>query len=334
MKALVTGGTGFLGTALSFRLQKMGYDVTVLGRNPEICKQLEERNFRILRSDLTDTNKIINACESQNYVFHCGALSSPWGKYQDFYSANVLGTQNVVQGCIAHNVTRLIHVSTPSIYFDFTDKCNISEEDMLPTKSVNAYAKTKLLAENEIDLACQQGLSVITIRPRGLFGPGDTAILPRLIKVHESMSLPLFKKGKVLVDMTYVDNVVEALVLCMHASDEAIGRKFNITNDEPMYIIELLEKLFMRLGKKLKTKSVNYQIANFAAGMLEYVYPLFYSNKEPPFTRYTLGLLAKNQTLNITAAKKILGYKPKISIEEGLDRYVASLLKVKRRHDD
>jgi nucleoside-diphosphate-sugar epimerase len=328
MKVLVTGGTGFLGTALSFHLQKMGYDVTVLGRNPEICRQLEDNHFRVLRSDLIDSNKIINACENQNYVFHCGALSSPWGKYEDFYSANVVGTKNVVQGCMTHNVNRLIHVSTPSIYFDFTDKRNISESDVLPIKSVNSYAKTKRLAENEIDLAYQQGLSVVTIRPRGLFGPGDTAILPRLIKAHESMSLPLFKDGKVLVDMTYVDNVVEALVLCMNASDEAVGKKFNITNDEPMYIIELLEKLFMRFNIKLRTKSVNYQIANLAAGGLEYFYQLFYLNKEPPFTRYTLGLLAKDQTLNITAAKNILGYKPKINIEEGLDRYVASLTKM------
>lgn len=328
MKVLVTGGTGFLGKALSFRLQKMGYDVTVLGRNSQICRQLEESNFRVLRSDLIDGNQIINACENQNYVFHCGALSSPWGKYQDFYSANVLGTKNVVQGCMTHNVHRLVYVSTPSIYFDFTDKRNISESDALPLKSVNAYAKTKLLAENEIGLAYQQGLSVVTIRPRGLFGPGDTAILPRLIKAHGSMSLPLFKEGKVLVDMTYVDNVVEALVLCMNAPAEAFGKKFNITNDEPMYIIELLEKLFMKLNIKLKTKSVNYQIANLAAGMLEYFYQLFYSNKEPPFTRYTLGLLAKDQTLNIMAAKNILGYKPKINIEEGLDRYVTSLTKL------
>lgn len=325
MKALVTGGTGFLGKALSFRLQKLGFDVTVLGRNAQICRQLEENNFRVLKSELSDSKQIINICKSINYVFHCGALSAPWGKYQDFYSANVLGTKNIVQGCMLHNVDRLIHVSTSSIYFDFKDKRNIAESDNLPRKAVNAYVKTKLLAENEIDLAYQQGLSVITIRPRGIFGPGDTAILPRLIKTHEAMPIPIFKNGHVLVDMTYVENVIDALILCINAPKAALGEKFNVTNDEPMYIIDLLENLFMKLGVKCKNKSVNYFLANLTASMLEHFYRLFKSNKEPPFTRYTLGLLAKDQTFNIAKAKSILGYKPKASIDEGLNYYVASL---------
>src|SRR3990167_11027734 len=121
MKALVTGGTGFLGKALSLRLQEVGFDVTILGRNPIICKQLEENNFHIVKADLTDKDVIVNACKNQDYVFHCGALSSPWGKYKDFYSANVIGTRNVISGCFKHKVTRLIHVSTSSIYFSFND---------------------------------------------------------------------------------------------------------------------------------------------------------------------------------------------------------------------
>ncbi|MBY0377855.1 MAG: NAD(P)-dependent oxidoreductase [Gammaproteobacteria bacterium] len=325
MKVLVTGGTGFLGKALSLKLQQSGFEVSILGRNPAICAQLEKNNFRIIKADLMDKNAIIDSCENHKYVFHCGALSSPWGNYKDFYSANVLGTRNVIAGCFKHKVTRLIHVSTPSLYFDFKDRRNISEDEPLPARAVNAYAKTKRLAENEIDSAYQNGLNVITLRPRGLFGPGDTAIIPRLIRAHQSMPLPLFREGKVLLDMTYIDNVVDALIACTDAPKEALGRKFNISNGQPMQLIELLEKLFNTLETPLKTRPVNYAMAHSAALLTEWFYQLFLPSKEPPFTRYTLGLLAKDQTLDISAAKKILGYHPKISIEEGLKRFAHSL---------
>lgn len=328
MKVLVTGGTGFLGKALSLKLQQSGFEVSILGRNSSICAQLEKNNFRIIKADLADEKAIIDACKDQKYVFHCGALSSPWGSYKNFYLANVLGTRNVISGCFKHQVSRLIHVSTPSIYFNFKDRRNISEDEPLPAVAVNAYAKTKRLAENEIDSAYRNSLPVITLRPRGLFGPGDTAIIPRLIRTHNSMPLPLFNEGKVLLDMTYIDNVVDALMACMDAPPEAIGRKFNISNGQPMYLIDLLEKLFNALEIPLKTRPVNYTVAHSAALLTEWFYQLFLSSKEPPFTRYTLGLLAKDQTLDISAAKSILRYNPKISIEEGLKRF-ADTLKLK-----
>src|SRR6185437_15399197 len=109
------------------------------------------------------------------------ALSSPWGKYKDFYQANVLGTENLIKA--APKDARFIHVSSPSIYFDFSEKHNIKEDDPLPRKPVNYYVKTKLMAEALIDKAFnEQQLNVITIRPRAIFGPYDRAILPRILK--------------------------------------------------------------------------------------------------------------------------------------------------------
>ena len=214
MKILVTGATGFLGKRLALRLSELGYEVTATGRNTLVGVDLEKQGICFRKTDLQDTESIINACKNKDYVFHCGALSSPWGKYKDFYNTNILGTKNIIQGCKENSVKRLIHVSTPSIYFDFKDKLNISEKDPLPDKPVNDYAKTKLLAEQEIDKAHQEGLPVITIRPRAIFGPGDTSILPRLIKANNKRFIPVIGDKKVLVNITYVENAVDALLLC------------------------------------------------------------------------------------------------------------------------
>ncbi len=319
MKVLITGGTGFLGQQLAARVRSY-CDVTILGRNRIVGEQMEAQGCQFLPVDLKDMEATVAACSSQDYIFHCGALSSPWGKYQDFYDTNVSGTRNIIRGCQTHNVKRLIHVSTPSVYFDFSHRLNISESTPLP-KPVNAYAKTKQLAEQEIDTAHKSGLPVITIRPRAIFGPGDTSILPRLIKVSNRAGIPLINTGKVLMDLTYVDNVVDALLLCQAAPDSLLGRTFNITNGQPMYLIDLLEALFQKLNYSLKLKQISYQTANLLAVAMELASNIL--SKEPLLTRYTVGLLAFSQTLDITAARVELGYQPRVTMEEGLDIFAS-----------
>jgi nucleoside-diphosphate-sugar epimerase len=318
MNILVTGGTGFLGKQLALRLHSLFHNVTVLGRNQLIGQELIAKNIQFLNVDLRDKNGIIAACQGQDYIFHCGALSSPWGKYQDFYDTNVLGTTNIIQGCQIHHVKRLIYVSTSSVYFDFSHRLNIPENTPLPTP-INAYSQTKQLAEQEINQAYQQGLPVITIRPRGIFGSGDTAILPRLIRASTKTGIPLINQGKASIDITYIDNVVDALLLCQNAPDHLLGRVFNITNGEPIYIADLLEMLFSKLNYSCKLKPISYNTAYGIASLMELIANTILWGREPVFTRYTVGLLAFSQTLDITAAVQELGYKPRVSIEEGLD---------------
>jgi nucleoside-diphosphate-sugar epimerase len=317
MNILITGGTGFLGKKLAIKLKSLSYNITVIGRNQEIGQQLEAEKIKFLKIDLKDTETTIAACRNQDYVFHCAALSSPWGKYQDFYDANVIATQNIIKGCQIHQIKRLIHVSTPSIYFDFSHQLNISENALAKTPA-NAYIQTKLLAEKAINQAHQNGLPVISIRPRGIFGAGDTAILPRLITASQKTGIPLINRGQSLIDMTYIDNVVEALLLCQTAPDNLLGRTFNITNDQPMYLIDLLKLLSHKLGYSLKLKSIPYPIAYGLAAIMEATSNTILFGQEPILTRYTVGVLSFSQTLDITAAKTELGYQPQITIEDGL----------------
>ncbi len=322
MKALVTGATGFLGQALARRLLSQRADVSALGRNPAILAQLEREGMRAIRADLADGEAIRAACQGQAFVFHVGALAAPWGRAEDFYRANVLGTQNVIAGCATHSVQRLVHVSTPSIYFGLDSLENVAEDAPLPARPVNEYARTKRLAEGEVDKAFGRGLPVITIRPRAIFGPGDTTILPRLIDRLKTGRLPVIGDGRNVTDLTYVENVVDALLLCATSPDATLGQKYNITNGEPTALWPLIEKLCAALGYPYPSRRVPYRVADGAAALMELVYRLLPSQPEPPLTRYSVALLAKNTTLDISAARRELGYQPRISVEEGFQRFV------------
>lgn len=311
MKILITGATGFLGRHAAERLNSLGFKVRGMGRNPGIGALLEKQGIEFCKGHLEDPNFVVEACAAMDFVLHCGALSAPWGRAADFYQANVLGTRHVISGCLKHGIKRLVHISTPSLYFDYRDRLNISESALLPLRPCNHYAATKRLAEQEIDQAA--GLDVITLRPRGIFGPGDQTILPRIIEANRQRRLPLFGQGKALIDMTYVGNVVDAMLLCIKASKQASRKKYNITNGEPWAIGDLLMALFQKIGEPFLPNLVPYPLAYGLAWMMETFF-----QKEPPFTRYTLSLLAKSQTLNIQAARDELGYCPRINMEEGI----------------
>ncbi|PEE40427.1 NAD-dependent epimerase/dehydratase family protein [Bacillus pseudomycoides] len=322
MKTLVTGGTGFLGQKLAFRLASMGYEVTATGRNKAIGKLLERNGIEFVYCPLEDRHSVLQVCKDKDYIFHSGALSSPWGKYKDFYNANVLGTKHIIEGSQKSGIKRLIHVSTPSIYFYYDERQDVVENAKLPDTFVNHYAKTKYLAEQSIDQAFNHGLPVITIRPRALFGPGDNAILPRLIKVCEKGALPRIGTEDVLVDITYIDNVVDALLLCMHSPKHTLGQKYNITNGERVNLYEVIENVMKRLGKEVQYKKISYKAAFTIAAILEGISKTILFGKEPILTKYTVSVLSKSQTLSIDKAQKELGYAPNISIEEGITKFV------------
>ncbi|MEW6404018.1 MAG: NAD-dependent epimerase/dehydratase family protein [Chloroflexota bacterium] len=326
MKALISGGTGFLGGKLARRLQSMGWDVTALGRKPAALGELQSQGIKAMRADLENQAEIIDACRGQEIVFHCGALSSPWGRAKDFYAANVLGSENVIRGCMDANVQRLVHVSTPSIYFRFTPRLNVREDAELP-KPVNAYARTKRIAESKIDQAHADGLPVITIRPRAIFGPGDTSILPRLLQRLEAGRMRIIGDGSNISDLTYVENVVDALILCAGAPVNTLGRKYNITNGEPVLLWPMIERLCKALKLKYPTRKLPYSVAHNLAWILESIYRFLPGQPEPPLTRYSVFVIAQSATLDISAARRDLNYSPRISVEAGVEEFIASKLR-------
>ncbi|MBB3109687.1 nucleoside-diphosphate-sugar epimerase [Paenibacillus phyllosphaerae] len=303
------------------RLSQLGWNVTGLGRNEAVGARLEAAGVRFVQADLRDAAAVARACAGQDAVFHCGALSTPWGDYREFQAVNVGGTRNVVDGCRKHGVQRLIHVSTPSIYFDYKDRIGIRESDALPAKPVNAYAATKLQAEHVVQEAFAQGLAGLILRPRAIFGPLDQAVFPRLMRANESQGVPLFRAGNVALDLTYVDNVVDAMLLGWEAPQEALGLAYNISNGEPVMLRDVLNELFAMMGTELRTRAIPYSVAYSAAALMEWSHRLLPKLGEPPLTRYSVSVLAYHQTLDITLARELLGYDPRIGLSDGLKAF-------------
>lgn len=317
-RVLVTGAYGFLGKYVIDELVKNNYKVLAFGRNKTKMQQLKKKNVDIFIGDFCNKDDALKATENVDYVIHCGALSTVWGKREDFINTNVNGTMNLVESCRKNKVKRFVYVSSPSIYAGKMDRTNIKENDYDDNNKLNYYIESKILAEKELDK--NRDVNWVIIRPRGLFGIGDTSIIPRLIRVNSKIGLPLFNKGKNYVDMTCVENVAHALRLCLE-SEKAVGNIYNITNGEPQCFKDLLEELFDKLGVKPKYMFININVIYFISCLIELFYKTFRIYKEPMLTKYNVCTLGYSQTLDITKAKKDLKYKPIITLSEGIEKY-------------
>lgn len=324
MEVLVTGGTGFLGQHLARALLAKGHSVHILGRNFAKAgpRELIAGGAIPITADLRDRAAVDAACAGIEVVFHTGALSAPWGKLVDFHDINVGGTEAVLAGCLAHGAKRLIYVSSPSVVFDGRDQRLVLEDVPYPHRFTSTYSLTKKLGEDRVNAAAAAGFQTVILRPKAIFGPGDQALLPRLIAAARQNRLPQIGDGNNLVDLTYVENVVQALMLALDAP-AAIGNTYTITNDEHVPLWDIVRRVLSRLNLSTKLRRVPLSVALAAASLMELRAAL--TGQEPLLTRYTAAILARTQTYDISAAKRDLGYAPCVSIADGTERTLEAL---------
>jgi nucleoside-diphosphate-sugar epimerase len=314
---LITGATGFLGGYLVEEFAANGYEVFALGRNERRLSELSAKATPV-RSNLADLPDL--ALEGVDVVVHAAALSTVWGRAKDFIEANVYGTKAVVDFCEKTGAERLVFISSPSIYAG-SPRLNIKEDQFDEHNRLNQYIRSKILAEKIVEAS---GVNAVILRPRGLFGPGDTSIIPRLLDANQKIGVPLLRGGSALMDITCVENVAFATRLAAEAVD-AHGA-YNITNGEPRPFKALLDQFFAELGEEPRYLRLPYPVAMGAASLLEQIYRLFRLSGEPTLTRYLVHTLADSQTMDITRAETDLGYHPRLSLDQGITRYIASLL--------
>lgn len=329
---LVTGGTGFLGRRLVERLLAEGRSVTILARRP--APDLEKRGVRFISASLDDAPAVTAACAGVDTVFHTAAKVGVWGRYDDFYRTNVLGTRAILAGCRAHGVPRLVYTSTPSVVYNGRDLAGADESLPLTTDCPSPYPLTKALAEREVLAAHSAGLRTIALRPHLIWGVGDPHLIPRVLARARAGRLRIVGTGQNRVDMVHVENAVDAhllaeqaLTVCHLIDDKrsAAGRAYFITNGEPVILWDWINGLLTALGEPPVTKKISLRTATTAGAVCETLWRLLPLKGEPPMTRFIAAELAKDHWFDLAAARRDLGYTPRITMAAGTAELVASL---------
>lgn len=322
MKYLVTGGTGFLGRHVAWRLATGGAEVAFTGRREAAAREVLDhaparlRWFPIEHGSPDAACTLSRAARGAAAIVHCAALSSPWGRREAFERANVVATHEVLAACRKEAIPRLIHISTPSLYFEYRDRLLVREDEPLPPP-VNEYARTKALAEALV-LAAKLPETVI-LRPRAIFGPWDRTLMPRLLRVMKAGPVPIMRGGRALLDLTYVDNAVDAVMLALNRPLARAAACYNVSNGEPVAVADLLRHVAEMFGLTLRTRRLPWPVVAALAWTMEGAAHLR-AGSEPRLTRYSAGVLAFSQTLSLAAIRDDLGYAPRIPIDEGLRR--------------
>lgn len=315
-RVLVTGGTGFLGRHVVAGLVRQGRRVSVLAR-AEPAEPLPP-GVEIARGDLRDADAVRAACARVDAVVHAGALSQPWGDAAEFRAVNVAGTAHVLAGCRAAGVRRLVHISSPSVAFTGRDQREIPDDAPFAAHSLCEYSRTKRAAE---ELVARSGVPAVVLRPKALFGPGDRTLLPRLVALAEQRQLRVVGDGANEVDLTYVENAADAICSALD-SERALGRTFHVTNGEHVRLWDVVRTLLRGLDLDPELGRVPFRVAWTFAAALELRARVF--GGEPRLTRYTVSVLARTQTYDIRGARAALGYAPRISVDEGVQRTLAA----------
>lgn len=327
MKALVTGGGGFLGSRIAQMLHARGDDVTVLGRSA--YPQHERDGIRTVRADVRDASAVAEACRGMDIVFHTAGLPGLWGPKKLYHSINVLGTANVISACQKSGTGKLVHTSTPSVVFGPGEIRGIAESQPYATRFLTRYAESKAVAERLILAANCPNLLTVALRPHLIWGPGDPHLIPRVIDRARRGRLIQVGDGKNLVDITFIDNAAEAHLLAGDALSHGCppaGRAYFLSQGEPVEFWTWVRDWLSRINVPPVTRSISFRVAYGIGAALELVYRLLMIKTEPPMTRFLATQLAKHHYFDISAARADFGYSPRISTEDGTDRLVEWIL--------
>jgi nucleoside-diphosphate-sugar epimerase len=326
VRALVTGGGGFLGAAVVRRLVARGDSVRSLTRGA--YPELDALGVQTVRGDVADAAVVRAAAADCDVVFHIAAKAGIWGPSADYRRSNVDGARHVLDACRVQRVPRLVYTSTPSVVHAGRDIAGGDESLPYATRFSAPYPATKAAAERLVLAANSADLATVALRPHLVWGPGDTQLVPRILELRRRGRLRLVNGGRALVDSTYIDDAADAHLLAaeqLMAGSAVAGRAYFVSAGEPWPVRELINGFLAAGGLSPVTASLPLPVAYGLGAGLEAAYRLLAPAKEPPMTRFLARQLATAHWFDISAARRELGYTPQVSIADGLRRLRAHL---------
>lgn len=329
MRALVTGGNGFVGQHLVRALAARGDEVVTM----DLAEWSggETPNVRSLRADLRDAAALERACEGIDMVFHAASrVQTRKTGADEVFDVNVGGTKKLLAACRKNAVPRFVYVSSASVVYGGQDIAGGDESLPYPARFHAPYAEAKARAEEEILRASDEKLATCAIRPHIIFGPGDTRFFPAVLSRARSGRLKAYVGDPdKLSDFTYVDNLVDGLLTAGDAlshDSKLAGQAYFLTNREPLGFWELVGRLLDGLGHARPTWRVPYPIAFSAAAVRETLDAMRgIATSEESLTRFTIRYLTTNHYFSCAKAERDFGYKPHVGLDEGVARTIAAL---------
>jgi nucleoside-diphosphate-sugar epimerase len=323
---VVTGGGGFLGGAIVRQLVERGESVRSVQRSD--AASLRALSVEVVRADLSDAASCLEALRGAEAVIHVAAKAGVWGSRASFYAANVTATDNVISACSTLGIGKLVYTSTPSVVHSGGDVENLDETAPIATHFEAPYPETKAIAEAHVLAANGPTLSTVALRPHLIWGPGDTQLTARVLERGRAGRLRLVGGGDKLIDSVYIDNAAAAHLNALdrlRPGAACAGKAYFITQGEPMAQKLLINGMLAAAGLPPCNKSIAPGVAWVAGAVLEFAWWLLGRQDEPMMTRFVAKQLATAHWFNIEAARRDLGYEPRVTVEQGLRRLGESL---------
>ena len=314
--AFVTGGSGFIGGRLIERLVAEGHTVRGLARSDAAAERIRARGGEPVAGDLSDIDSMRAGATDCELAFHAAATLGDWGRREDFEHGNVDGTRNALTACAGAGVRRFVHVGTEAALLAGQPLVNVDETAPLRPDSPVLYSSTKAKAEQLVLDANRDGFETVVVRPRFVWGRGDTTLLPTMTEMVRSGRWAWIGGGQHRTSTTHVDNTVEGLVL--GAERGRPGNAYFVTDGEPVVFREFISELLGTQGIKPPNRTIPAPLAGALATASETAWGLLPLPGRPPLTRFAYWVSSQDCTIRIDKAREQLGYSPVKSREEGL----------------